>query len=188
MISPQQIAYILAVYETGSISRAAEQCFVTQPTLSMQLKKAEELLGHLIFHRDTNSMELTDFGKSLMPLLQQIQGDFGAIDRICQIYSGTYRERLRIGVIPTVAAYLLLDNFREWQILLPNTQVSVEELKTEELIEALDQTFLLQTLGDVLWRIAQFELVDHTDAHQILDLHLNRQRAAAGYAGTAHRG
>ena len=65
----QEIAYILAVYETASISRAAEQCFVTQPTLSMQLKKAEELLGHLIFHRDTNSMELTDFGKSLVPLL-----------------------------------------------------------------------------------------------------------------------
>lgn len=139
MISPQQIAYVLAVYETGSISRAAEQCFVTQPTLSMQLKKAEEVLGHLIFHRDTNSMELTDFGKSLIPLLQQIQGDFGAIDRIRQIYSGTYKERLRIGVIPTVAAYLLLDNFQEWQTLLPTTQVFVEELKTEELIEALDQ-------------------------------------------------
>ncbi|WP_300659987.1 LysR family transcriptional regulator [Fluviicola sp.] len=139
MISPQQIAYILAVSETGSVSRAAEQCFVTQPTLSMQLKKAEEVLGHLIFHRDTNSMELTEFGKALIPVLQQIQGDFGAIDRIRQIYSGTYQERLRIGVIPTVAAYLLLDNFQEWQSLLPTTQVFVEELKTEELLEALDQ-------------------------------------------------
>lgn len=139
MISPQQIAYILAVSETGSVSRAAEQCFVTQPTLSMQLKKAEEVLGHQIFHRDTNSMELTEFGKALVPVLQQIQGDFGAIDRIRQIYSGTYQERLRIGVIPTVAAYLLLDNFQEWQSLLPTTQVFVEELKTEELLEALDQ-------------------------------------------------
>lgn len=139
MISPQQIAYILAVSETGSVSRAAEQCFVTQPTLSMQLKKAEEVLGHLIFHRDTNSMELTEFGKALIPVLQQIQGDFGAIDRIRQIYSGTYQERLRIGVIPTVAAYLLLDSFQEWQSLLPTTQVFVEELKTEELLEALDQ-------------------------------------------------
>jgi LysR family hydrogen peroxide-inducible transcriptional activator len=139
MISPQQIAYVLAVYETGSISKAAEQCFVTQPTLSMQLKKTEELLGHQVFYRDTNSMELTDFGKALIPLLQQIQGDFGAIDRISQIYSGTYKERLRIGVIPTVAAYLLIDNFNEWQELLPDTQVFVEELKTEELIEALDQ-------------------------------------------------
>lgn len=139
MISPQQIAYILAVSETGSVSRAAEQCFVTQPTLSMQLKKAEEVLGHQVFHRDTNSMELTEFGKALIPVLQQIQGDFGAIDRIRQIYSGTYQERLRIGVIPTVAAYLLLDSFQEWQSLLPTTQVFVEELKTEELLEALDQ-------------------------------------------------
>lgn len=139
MISPQQIAYILAVSENGSISRAAEQCFVTQPTLSMQLKKAEELLGFAIFHRDRLVLELTDFGLALVPVLRQIQGDFGAIERIRETFSGTYTERLRIGVIPTVAAYLLVDNFKEWQELLPHTQVFVEELKTEELLEALDQ-------------------------------------------------
>lgn len=139
MISTQQIAYILAVSETSSISRAAEQCFVTQPTLSMQLKKAEETLGHPVFFRDSAEWELTDFGKELIPVLRQIQGDFTAIDRLTQLYSGTFKERLRIGIIPTVAAYLLLDNFSEWQSLLSHTQVFVEELKTEELLDALDQ-------------------------------------------------
>lgn len=138
MISPQQIAYLLAVVETGSVSKAAEQCFVTQPTLSMQLKKAEELLGHAVFYRDGSSWELTEFGQSLIPVLRQIQGDFGAIERIRDSFSGTYTERLRIGVIPTVAAYMLLDSFREWKELLPSTQVFLEELKTEELLEALD--------------------------------------------------
>jgi LysR family hydrogen peroxide-inducible transcriptional activator len=139
MISPQQIAYILSVVETRSISKAAENCFVTQPTLSMQLKKAEELLGHAVFYRDGTSWELTDFGKDLIPLLRQIQGEFGEITRLKETFSGTYSERLRIGVIPTVAAYLLLDSFGEWKNSLPTTQVFVEELKTEELLDALDQ-------------------------------------------------
>lgn len=139
MISPQQIAYILAVWQTGSISNAAIQCFVTQPTLSMQLKKAEEVLGHAIFYRDSNKMELTKFGEALLPVLQQIQDDFAGIERIQQEFSGTFQNRLRIGIIPTVAAYLLLDNFQKWQELLPNTQVLVEELKTEELLNALEK-------------------------------------------------
>lgn len=139
MISPQQIAYILAVVDSNSISKAAQVCFVTQPTLSMQLKKAEEMLGHQVFHRDTSKLELTEFGKALMPVLRQIQGDFGAIERIRKTFEGTYTERLRIGVIPTVAAYLLLDNFNQWQEMLPNTLVYVEELKTEELLEAIEQ-------------------------------------------------
>lgn len=138
MISPQQISYILAVVETGSVSKAAEQCFVTQPTLSMQLKKAEELLGHAVFYRDGSNWELTEFGDSLIPVLRQIQGDFGSIERISNSFSGTYKERLRVGVIPTIAAYLLPDSFQEWKSLLPTTHVFIEEMKTEELLEALD--------------------------------------------------
>ena len=139
MISQQQIAYIIAVVETGSISKAAEQCFVTQPTLSMQLKKAEELFEQKVFYRDNALWELTEFGNQLLPILRQIQADFGAIEQLKAAFSGTYSERLRIGVIPTVAAYLLLDSFQDWKNELSSTQVMVEELKTEELLEALDQ-------------------------------------------------
>jgi LysR family hydrogen peroxide-inducible transcriptional activator len=139
MISNQQIAYILSVSELHSISKAAAACFVTQPTLSMQLKKAEELLGNSIFQRDTQQLELTIFGKQLIPVLRQLQSDFGAIDRLVAQQTGTYKEQLRIGVIPTVAAYLLVDNFKKWQLELPQTHVFIEELKTEELLDALDQ-------------------------------------------------
>ncbi len=139
MISQQQISYIIAVVETGSISKAAEQCFVTQPTLSMQLKKAEELFGQKIFYRDSTNWELTEFGNQLLPILRQIQADFGSIEQLKDEFSGTYTERLRIGVIPTIAAYLLLDSFQEWKDELHSIQVIVEELKTEELLEALEQ-------------------------------------------------
>lgn len=138
MISTQQIAYILAIVETRSFSRAAEQCFVTQPTLSMQVKKAEEQLGFSIFNRDTAKLELSDFGTELIPVLRQIQGDLGSIQRLTEEFSGTYHEQLRIGVIPTIACYLLEDCFAEWQSLIPTTQLHIEELKTEELIEALE--------------------------------------------------
>lgn len=138
MISTQQITYILAVAESGSFSRAAGQCFVTQPTLSMQVRKAEDQLGFPIFHRDTSKIELSDFGQALVPILRQIQADFGAIDRLRQEFSGTFRERLRIGVIPTIACYLLQDCFSEWQTLIPETKLDIEEMKTEELLEALE--------------------------------------------------
>ena len=56
------------------------------------------------------------------------------------------------------------------------------------LVEALDQSFLLQALGDVFWWIAQLEFIDHANADQVLDLDLHRQGAAAGNARAAHRG
>lgn len=139
MLSTQQISYILAVVDTGSFSRAAEQCFVTQPTLSMQIKKAEQWLGQQVFHRDNAGMEVTTFGAELLPLLRHIQADLGSISRLKDQYSGRYTERIRMGIIPTVAAYLLQDCFSEWQALIPGTQLLVEELKTEELLDALER-------------------------------------------------
>lgn len=157
MISTQQITYILALVETASFSRAAEQCFVTQPTLSMQVKKAEEQLGFPIFNRDSMKLELSDFGKALIPVLRQIQGDLGAIKRLTEQFSGTYHEQLRIGIIPTIACYLLEDCFKDWQSLIPTTRLNIEEFKTEELIEALelrkiDLAILAGPIESTSWR------------------------------------
>jgi LysR family transcriptional regulator, hydrogen peroxide-inducible genes activator len=139
MISPQQIAYIIAIVDAGTISRAAKQCFVTQPTLSMQIRRAEELLGFPVFHRDSSKLELTSFGEELVPLLRQIQADYAAIERLQKEFSGTFRERIRLGIIPTVGSYMVSDCFSEWQKLIPDTQLTIEELKTEELLDALDK-------------------------------------------------
>ena len=157
MISIQQIAYIIAIVDTGNFSRAAEQCFVTQPTLSMQIKKAEEQLGFSLFHRDSPKLEPTAFGEALLPVLRQIQADFGAIERLREEFSGTFKERIRIGIIPTITAYMLQDCFAEWQALIPETQLSIEELKTEELIEALekrsiDLAILAGPIASTSWR------------------------------------
>lgn len=138
MISTQQVTYILSLVETGSFSRAAAHCFVTQPTLSMQIKKAEDQLGFTIFQRDSSPLELTDFGKELVPVLRSIQGELEAVSTLTAQFSGTYQDRLRVGIIPTVACYMLQDSFAEWQQLLPTTRLHIEEYRTEELLEALE--------------------------------------------------
>jgi len=173
MISVQQISYILAVVDAGNFSRAAEQCFVTQPTLSMQVKKAEELLGFSLFHRDSPSLELTVFGEALIPLLRQIQSDFGAVERLREEFSGTFKERIRIGIIPTITAYMLQDCFAEWQRLIPATQLSIEELKTEELLGALekrkiDLAILAGPIDSTNWRSVPLfteEILAYAPAH-----------------------
>ena len=70
MISFQQIHYIIVLSEELQFQRASERCFVTQPTLSMQIKKAEETLGSIIFDRSRQPLELTEFGRELLPLLR----------------------------------------------------------------------------------------------------------------------
>ena len=69
MLSIQQMHYILALEETGQFQKASERCFVTQPTLSMQIKKAEDDLGSSIFDRSRIPLELTEFGTQLIPIL-----------------------------------------------------------------------------------------------------------------------
>lgn len=138
MISTQQLTYILALVETGSFSKAAATCFVTQPTLSMQIKKAEEQLGFVVFQRDASPLELTDFGRELIPILRQMQGEMEAVSTLVAQFSGTYQDRLRVGIIPTVACYMLQDSFADWQKLLPTTKLHIEEYRTEELLEALE--------------------------------------------------
>ena len=157
MISPQQMMYILALTETKSFSKAAERCYVTQPTLSMQVKKAEEQLGFPVFYRDSGQLELTEFGKELVPMLRQIQSDVTAVDRLRERFSGTYRDRLRIGIIPTIACYMLPDLFSKWQESLPQTSLHISEYRTEELLQMLEErkvdvAILAGPVESVNWR------------------------------------
>ena len=79
MVSVQQIQYIVTVAEECQFQRASERCFVTQPTLSMQVKKAEETLGHLIFDRSRSPLALTNYGKTLLPILRDILSEYDKI-------------------------------------------------------------------------------------------------------------
>lgn len=137
-LTPQQINYILELNVERNFQRASEKCFVTQPTLSMQVKKAEDLLGFAIFDRSRTPIELTPAGEDLILILKDIQIEYARIATLMQKVKGTYTEQLKIGIIPTISAYLLLDIFDEVRSKLPHVMFKVEELKSEELVEALE--------------------------------------------------
>lgn len=136
-ISQQQIGYILSLIEHKNFGKAAEACFVTQPTLSMQIKKAEESLGFQVFNRNRNPLELTSFGEKLVPILYDMQAEYDKIKRLTQKQLGKNVEEIRIGVIPTVASYLVPKLFQNKERFGEEVKFAVVELKTEDLLENL---------------------------------------------------
>jgi LysR family hydrogen peroxide-inducible transcriptional activator len=139
MISLQQMHYIVVLSEELQFQKASEKCFVTQPTLSMQIKKAEETFGHFIFDRSKNPMELTPFGVEVMPIIRDILAENAKLKLICDRRNGKVKEEVVLGIIPTVSAYMIRKLFSYWQNVLENVVLNIVEYKTAELIERIEQ-------------------------------------------------
>lgn len=139
MISIQQMQYIVVLSEEQQFQRASERCFVTQPTLSMQIKKAEEQLGYLVFDRDSNPLRLTPAGNSLLPILRDILSETEKIKYLSDQLKGKVKEEIRLGIIPTVASYLIPQLFGEWQTSFDQLKLTIHELKTVDVLEALER-------------------------------------------------
>ncbi len=138
-ITPQQINYIIELNNERNFQRASEKCFVTQPTLSMQIKKVEDLLGFVIFERSKIPVEPTKEGEQLIEILKDVQIEYGRISNLVQKIKGNHKEYLKIAIIPTVSAYLIADIFDDLQKEIPHLQLAIHELKSEDLIEAMEQ-------------------------------------------------
>lgn len=138
-ITPQQINYIIELNNERNFQRASEKCFVTQPTLSMQIKKVEDLLGFTVFERSRVPVEPTKKGEQLIEILKDVQVEYSRINRLVQKMQGNQTELLHIAVIPTISAYLISDIFKTVRKELPHLQLSIHELKSEELIVAMEE-------------------------------------------------
>ena len=139
MISLVQVEYILALYEERNFQRAADRCFVTQPTLSVQIKKAEKQLGGRLFNRDVTPLETTPFFHKLLPVFHQLKSDMDSLkQRVSQDRDGI-KEEIRIGVIPTIAHYLIPDMFGVLSERLADFSLKFEEHRTAELLELLEK-------------------------------------------------
>ena len=136
-ISLRQLEYFTAVAEWLSFRAAADACFVTQPGLSAQLKDLERLLGVQLFERSQRTVLLTPAGETLLPLARNIltaSGEFVDLARsLARPLSGT----LRLGVIPTVAPYLLPKTLPTLRQRYPQLQVRLHEDLTHRLLELL---------------------------------------------------
>ena len=142
MITLPQLEYIVAIDEYRHFATAAEKCFVTQPTLSMQIKKLEDELGVIIFDRSRQPVVPTDLGAKL---IEQARMTLSATQRIKEIIQEEQQEvegTLKIGIIPTLAPYLLPVFIGPYIRKYPAVKVEVEELVSEEIIRRLKRDML----------------------------------------------
>ncbi len=132
-----QLQYVLAVAEHKNFTLAAEKCFVTQPTLSMQIQKIEEELNILIFDRSKKPIQLTDIGRKIVEQAKNIVSEAGKIKDIVEFQKGFIGGEFRLGIIPTIMPTLLpmfLNNFIK---KYPKIKLIIEELNTDEIITRL---------------------------------------------------
>ena len=142
MITLTQLEYIVAVDEYRHFATSADKCFVTQPTLSMQIKKLEDDLGVIIFDRSRQPVVPTDIGYKM---IEQARTVLASTQRIKEIINEEKQEvagTLKIGIIPTLAPYLLPIFIGDYIRRYPGVQVEVEELVSEEIIKRLKKDML----------------------------------------------
>ncbi|XCF07014.1 hydrogen peroxide-inducible genes activator [Tamlana crocina] len=129
-----QLYYVLAVAENQNFTKAAEKCFVTQPTLSMQIQKLEDELDIQIFDRSKKPIELTEVGKKIVNQARNIVNESYRIQDIVDQQKGFIGGEFKLGVIPTVMPTLLPMFLKTFIKKHPKVKLKIEELTTEEII------------------------------------------------------
>lgn len=132
-----QIEYFIAVADTGSFSKAAEKCHVTQPSLSQQISKLEQEFDQRLFDRMGRTIAMTQAGKAFLPraraILSEVHQARHALVRGIDVRKGT----LSVGIIPTLAPYMLHGTVRRFTAAYPEAELSVVEDVTDNLVERL---------------------------------------------------
>jgi LysR family hydrogen peroxide-inducible transcriptional activator len=132
-----QLEYIIAVDNARHFAKAAAQCFVSQPTLSMQIQKLEEELGIKIFDRSKQPVLPTEAGMAIIAQARNIIAETKAIHEIVQVQKGILHGRLALGIIPTLAPYLLPLFVASFTKKYPHVKLVINELTTDLIISKL---------------------------------------------------
>src|ERR1700760_2640823 len=132
-----QLRYVCAIAETGSFSRAAERCQIAQPSLSQQVMKLEEDLGAKLFDRLGRSIRLTEAGRAFLPharsILHHMEAARSGVADLCSDVRGT----VAVGVIPTIAPYLMPRHTAAFAKKYPEAKLRIVEEVTPVLVESL---------------------------------------------------
>ncbi len=132
-----ELKYIVAVARERHFGRAAEACFVSQPTLSVAIKKLEEELDVRIFERGASEVSVTPLGEEIVRQAQQVIEQASAIKEIAKRGKDPISGPLRLGVIYTIGPYLLPDLVRQAIARVPQMPLMLQENFTARLLEAL---------------------------------------------------
>ncbi len=132
-----QLEYLLAVANCGSFSAAAESCFVTQPSLSMQIKSLEEELGVVLLDRSHKPVLPTEAGNVVIREARETILAYNNIRESVSELKGETTGKLRLGVIPTISPYLLHKFIPTFVSKYPKVELEVRDMVTADIIEAL---------------------------------------------------
>ena len=137
-----QLYYVLAVAEHQNFTKAAKKCFVTQPTLSMQIQKLEDQLNILIFDRSKKPIELTEVGRKIVYQAKNIVNEANRIQDIVDQQKGFIGGEFKLGIIPTIMPTLLPMFLKTFIKKYPKVKLKIEELNTEEIIMKINDGHL----------------------------------------------
>ena len=137
-ISLRALGYLVALSEERHFGRAAQRCMVSQPTLSAQVKKLEDLLGVQLVERSQRHVMLTDVGEDVVARARHVLSGVGEICALVESRRDPLAGELRVGLIPTVCPYLLPYASPKLRAELPALRLMLFEHQTHELLRRLD--------------------------------------------------
>jgi LysR family hydrogen peroxide-inducible transcriptional activator len=148
-----QLQYAVELARQKNFMRAAKKCYVTQPTLSMQIQKLEDEYETTLFDRSRKPIELTTAGKKLVDQFQIVLKEYDRIEQLANEERGIIAGNYRLAVIPTIAPHLLPAVLCRFQKKHPGVTITAFEMTTEEIIHGLKETkldagILATPLGD----------------------------------------
>jgi LysR family transcriptional regulator, hydrogen peroxide-inducible genes activator len=132
-----QLGYVLALEKYQSFVEASNYCNISQPALSMQVKKLEDQLGVEMFDRSSTPIKITNIGQQIINQAKNVFKEYKQVYELISEYKDAINGTLRLGIIPTVSPYLLplfLKNFEE---KYPALNIEIEELTTHNIEEKL---------------------------------------------------
>lgn len=149
----RDLHYIVAVADTGNFNKAAHLCHISQPTLSMQIKKLEGYLGLPLFERDKKRVLVTAAGEKIIAHARHIMDSERAIRTIARLEQNPLEGEFKLGAIPTLASYLFPTLLPRVTKSLPKLKMLLVEEKTTTLVEQLsagilDAAFLALPIED----------------------------------------
>jgi LysR family hydrogen peroxide-inducible transcriptional activator len=135
--SIQQLEYIVAVDTWRHFQTAADSCFVTQPTLSMQIQKLEDEIGFKIFDRNRKPVTPTKEGEKIIRQARRVLGEYQRLRERVSEMKGLLEGELKLGIIPTIAPYLLPLFLKSFLDKYPTIRLCVDEIKTGNMLRMI---------------------------------------------------
>lgn len=170
-----QLEYVVALDTYRHFVLASEKCFVTQPTLSMQIQKLEDELGVKIFDRTKQPVIPTEIGESIIAQARIALREADMIRQLIAEQQNTMSGELRIGIIPTLAPYLLPVLFKNIHDKYPQVNLVIREIITEEIVNELKSNRL--DCGIVVTPLDDASIKEDVLFYEELFVYLSRKNA-----------